>query len=213
MSAPSGPAIGGAARHVEMLGAKRRSSAQRAGGVPFVSVIIAARNAEQHIGRCLDSVLGQDYPPERMEILVLDGMSTDGTPEIVRRYAGEDTRVKLLENPQRIVPTALDVQLIMDNYATHKHDNIPLWLAQRPRYHLDFTPTYASWLNQVQTWFSPITHKAMRRGSFTSSKALVQKIDEFVQSYNSNSSPFVWTGRADSILEKMRRLCEVISGT
>lgn len=108
MSAPGRPAIGGAARQVEMLGAKRPNSAQRDGGVPFVSVIIPARNAEQHIGRCLDSVLGQDYPPERMEILVLDGMSTDATPEVVRRYAGEDTRVKLLENPERIVPTALN---------------------------------------------------------------------------------------------------------
>jgi putative transposase len=111
------------------------------------------------------------------------------------------------------VPADLDVHLVIDNYATHKHDKIRLWLAQRPRYHLHFTPTYASWLNQVETWFSLITQKAIRRGSFTSTKALVQKIDEFVQSYNNNSTPFVWTATADSILEKIERLCQVISGT
>ncbi len=76
--------------------------------MPLVSVIIPARNAEEHIARCLNSVLGQDYPPQRMEILVVDGMSSDATPEIVRRYAAEDNRVKLLENPERIVPTALN---------------------------------------------------------------------------------------------------------
>jgi len=94
-----------------------------------------------------------------------------------------------------------------------KHEKIRLWLAQRPRYHVHFTPTYSSWLNQVETWFALITSKAIRRGSFTSTKALVQKIDEFVQSYNSNSRPFIWTATADSILQKTARLCEAICGT
>ena len=86
-------------------------------------------------------------------------------------------------------------------------------MAQRPRYHVHFTPTYCSWLNQVETWFGLITSKAIRRGSFTSTKALVRKIDEFVQSYNGNSKPYVWTATADSIMDKIGRLCEVISGT
>ena len=111
------------------------------------------------------------------------------------------------------VPADLDIHLIIDNYATHKHDKIRLWLAQRPRYQVHFTPTYCSWLNQVETWFGLITSKAIRRGSFTSTKALVRKIDEFVQSYNGNAKPFVWTATADSIMEKIGRLCEVISGT
>jgi putative transposase len=111
------------------------------------------------------------------------------------------------------VPLDLDIHLIVDNYATHKHPRIRLWLARRPRYHLHFTPTYASWLNQVETWFSLITQKAIRRGSFPSTKALVEKIEQFVQSYNATSAPFVWTATADSILAKLGRLCEGICGT
>lgn len=111
------------------------------------------------------------------------------------------------------VPADLDVHLIMDNYATHKHPRVRLWLAQRPRYHVHFTPTYASWLNQVEIWFSLITRKAVRRGSFRSAKELITKIDEFVQAYNASSTPFVWTATADSIFEKLGRLCETVSGT
>ena len=111
------------------------------------------------------------------------------------------------------VPADLDIHLIADNYATHKHEKVRLWLAQRPRYHIHFTPTYSSWLNQVETWFSIITRKAIRRGSFTSTNALVQKIDEFVQSYNSDSTPFIWTATADAIFEKISRLCKCISET
>jgi putative transposase len=111
------------------------------------------------------------------------------------------------------VPTDLDVHLILDNDATHKHPKIRLWLAQRPRYQLHFTPTYASWLNQVETWFGLSTQKAIRRGSFNSTKALVARIDQFVQSDNANSAPFVWTATADSILAKLARLCKTISGT
>ena len=111
------------------------------------------------------------------------------------------------------VPRDLDVHLIVDNYATHKHPRVRLWLAQRPRYHLHFTPTYASWLNQVESWFSLISRKAIRRGSFNSTKALIQKIDQFVKAHNVSSTPFAWTATADSIFEKLGRLCETISGT
>ncbi len=111
------------------------------------------------------------------------------------------------------VPDDLDVHLIVDNYATHKHAKVQLWLAQRPRYHLHFTPTYASWLNQVEIWFGLISRKAIRRGSFKSAKDLIQKIDQFVKAYNATSKPFVWTATADSIFEKLGRLCETISGT
>ena len=111
------------------------------------------------------------------------------------------------------VPADLDVHLILDNYATHEHPKIRLWLAQRPRYQLHFTPTYASWLNQVETWFGLITQKAIRRGSFNSTQALVARIDQFVHSYNANSAPFAWTATADSIFAKLARLCKAISGT
>ena len=111
------------------------------------------------------------------------------------------------------IPQQLDVHLIVDNYATHKHPKVRTWLAQRPRYHIHYTPTYSSWLNQVERWFGLITQRAIRRGSFRSVKELVQKIDAFVQHYNRSSRPFVWTATADSILEKIARLCLRISGT
>jgi len=111
------------------------------------------------------------------------------------------------------VPADLAVHLMLDNYATHRHAKIRLWLAQRPRYHLHFTPTYASWLNQVETWFGLITRQAIRRGSFDSTQALVAKIDQFVQAYHAHSAPFVWTATADSILTKLARLCKAIAGT
>lgn len=111
------------------------------------------------------------------------------------------------------VPPALDVHLIVDNYCTHKHANVRLWLAQRPRFHVHFTPTYSSWLNQVERWFGLITQQAIRRGSFKSVKDLVAKINRFVQQYNRNCRPFAWTATADSIFQKLARLCERISGT
>ena len=111
------------------------------------------------------------------------------------------------------VPSDLAIHLIVDNYATHKHPKVRMWLASRPRYHVHFTPTYASWLNQVEIWFRRISQQAIRRGSFRSVRELVGKIEYFVQTYNSKARPFAWTATADSILAKVRRLCERISGT
>jgi len=110
------------------------------------------------------------------------------------------------------IPPELDVHLIVDNYATHKHPKVRTWLAQRPRYQIHYTPTYSSWLNQVERWFALITQRAIRRGSFRSVKELVDKIDSFVQHYNRSRRPFVWTATADSILGKIARLCSRISG-
>ena len=111
------------------------------------------------------------------------------------------------------IPPELDVHLIVDNYGTHKHSKVRTWLAQRPRYQIHYTPTYSSWLNQVERWFALITQRAIRRGSFRSVKELVEKIDSFVQHYNRSHRPFVWTATADSILAKITRLCSYISGT
>ncbi len=111
------------------------------------------------------------------------------------------------------VPPALDVHLVVDNYRTHKHAKVKRWLAARPRYHIHFTPTYASWLNQVEIWFNIITQQAIRRGSFTSVGALVDKIRQFTDCYNPTARPFLWTATADSILQKIERLCNAISGT
>jgi len=111
------------------------------------------------------------------------------------------------------VPDDLDVHLVVDNYTTHRHPKARRWLAARPRYHVHYTPTYSSWLNQVEIWFNIITQRAIRRGTFRSVKQLVRKIDQFVEDYNKDSRPFVWVATANSILEKISRLCSLISGT
>ena len=113
------------------------------------------------------------------------------------------------------VPPDLDVHLVVDNYSTHKHAKVQRWLAARSRYHIHFTPTptYSSWLNQVEIWFNIITQKAIRRGSFSSVGELVQRIRHFTDHYNSDAQPFMWTATADSILGKIQRLCRAISGT
>ena len=111
------------------------------------------------------------------------------------------------------VPAALAVHLIADNYATHKHPKVKVWLARHGRFHIHYTPTYASWLNQVERWFGLITQQAIRRGSFRSVRELVRKIDRYVTHYNAASRPFMWTATADAILTKLQRLCKVINGT
>ena len=111
------------------------------------------------------------------------------------------------------VPADLDIHVILDNYATHKHPKVKAWLAARGRWHLHFVPTYSSWLNLVERFFAHITDKAIRRGSFHSVRDLVTKIDRFVTHYNQTCKPFVWTATADSILAKLQRLCSRINGT
>ncbi|MDD2762798.1 MAG: IS630 family transposase [Opitutaceae bacterium] len=111
------------------------------------------------------------------------------------------------------MPLALDLHLIIDNYATHKHPKVRAWLAAHPRYHLHYTPTYSSWLNQVERWFGLITQQSIRRGSFRNVKELVQRIDAYVKHHNRHAGPFQWTATADSILGKIERLSKVISGT
>lgn len=121
--------------------------------------------------------------------------------------------LSFLKRLDACIPPNLDVHLIVDNYATHKHAKVRIWLAQRPRYHIHYTPTYSSWLNQVERWFALISQRAIRRGSFRSVKDLIEKIDSFVQNYNRSHRPFAWTATADSILGKITRLCSRISGT
>ena len=118
-----------------------------------------------------------------------------------------------LNEIEAAVPPDLDVHLIMDNYATHKHQKVRAWLARHPRYHVHFTPTYSSWLNQVERWFAIISQRAIRRGSFKKVAALIQRIDQFIRHSNKHPKPFRWTATADSILEKLERLTKRISGT
>jgi putative transposase len=121
--------------------------------------------------------------------------------------------LQFLKQVDASVPADMAIHLVVDNYATHKHPGVKRWLAAHPRYQVHYTPTYASWLNQVEIWFNIITQRAIRRGTFKSVKDLIAKIERFVAKYNGNSHPFAWTATADSILEKVKRLCQRISGT
>ena len=111
------------------------------------------------------------------------------------------------------VPDGLDAHLIIDNYATHKHPKVRAWLAARPRFHVHYTPTYSSWLNQVERWFALLTQRQIRRSSAISAQDLVKKIQTFISAYNANARPFVWTATSDAILSKVERLCKAICGT
>jgi len=121
--------------------------------------------------------------------------------------------LQFLRHIEKSVPKKLDVHLIVDNYATHKHATIRRWLSTRQRFHVHFTPTYSSWLNQVEIWFNIITQRAIRRGTFRNVHDLVTQIERFVHRYNRRCQPFVWTATPDSILEKINRLCKAIAGT
>lgn len=121
--------------------------------------------------------------------------------------------IDFLKHVDANVPVDLDIHLVVDNYATHKHPRVKRWLAAHPRYHMHYTPTYASWLNQIEIWFNLITQRAIRRGTFRSVKDLITKIEQFVARYNRTTKPFAWTATADSILEKIKRLCQLISET
>ena len=142
----------------------------------------------------------------------LDIATGEVTAQCKRRHRHQDY-LAFLRHIDKNIPEQLDIHLVVDNYATHKHARVKAWLARRPRYHVHSTPTYASWLNQVERWFGIITQQAIRRGSFSSVPQLTRKINDFVENYNENCRPFAWTATADSILAKVERIGLFISGT
>lgn len=103
------------------------------------------------------------------------------------------------------------IHLVMDNYGTHKTPKVRRWFQRHPEYHLHFIPTSSSWLNQVERFFAEITEKRLRRGAFTSVKALEQAIMDYLDKHNQNPKPFVWTATADTILSRIAGVCERIS--
>jgi transposase len=105
------------------------------------------------------------------------------------------------------VPTDLDVHLVMDNYATHKTSAIRRWMARHPRWHVHFTPTSASWLNQVERLFADLTNKQIRRGVHSSTRQLETAIRDYLENLNANPKPFRWTKSADDILATIKRFC------
>jgi transposase len=110
-------------------------------------------------------------------------------------------------------PSALDLHLIVDNYATHKHPRVKSWLRRHPRFHVHFIPTSSSWLNLIERWFREITDKRIRRGTFRNVEQLIAAIEAFIQEHNDNPQAFTWTAKADEILAKVRRAGEVLDKT
>jgi transposase len=113
--------------------------------------------------------------------------------------------LKFLRTIDREVPKGMAIHMILDNYGTHKHENVQKWLAKHPRFHLHFIPTSSSWLNLVERWFREITDKAIRRGVFPSVPDLIAAIEDYLKANNADPKPFVWTATAEEILEKVRR--------
>jgi transposase len=121
--------------------------------------------------------------------------------------------IKFLKLIDAQTPPELDLHLIVDNYATHKHPSVQRWLKRHPRFHVHFIPTSSSWLNLVERWFREITEQRIRRGTFRSVEQLIQAIEEYIAHHNQSPQPFVWTAKADEILAKVQRARKVLEKT
>jgi transposase len=131
--------------------------------------------------------------------------------DLHRRHRAIEFR-KFLITIDKAVPAELDVHLVCDNYATHKTDMINNWLSRHPRFHVHFTPTGSSWVNQVERFFGLITDKLIRRGVHTSVAALEADIRAWIVTWNQNPRPFAWTKTADEILNSLAKYLARISG-
>jgi transposase len=119
--------------------------------------------------------------------------------------------LRFLDQIEAEVPAHLEIHIILDNYGTHKTPKVLRWFARHPRYHLHFTPTSASWLNQIERWFAKITQERIRRDAFRSVAELERAILAYIDAHNEHPKPFVWTASADLILGKVQSLCERIN--
>lgn len=142
----------------------------------------------------------------------LDAKAGTVIGECHARHRAREFR-RFLDTIDAAVPTTLDVHLILDNYATHKTAVIRRWFAKRPRYHVHFTPTSASWLNLVERWFVELTEKQIRRGVHRSTRELVDAIRQYLALTNDAPKPFVWHKTADEILASVARFCQRTSNS
>lgn len=126
--------------------------------------------------------------------------------QLHRRHRSDEF-LRFLQRIESEVPADLDVHLIMDNYGTHKTKPIRDWLARRPRFHVHFTPTYSSWINQVERWFAMLTEKQIRRGTHRSTRELEDAIRLYLGVHNQDPKPFIWVKTADQILASIARFC------
>ena len=141
-------------------------------------------------------------PPERAMVLCVDEKSQIQAPD--------RTQPLLPMRPgqiERNVPADMDIHVVMDNDGTHKIRIIRDWFAKRPHWHIHFTPTSASWINQVERFFALLTDRALRRGVFRSVTELEDAIKAYIDATNADPKPFRWTKTADDILQSIKRFC------
>ena len=137
----------------------------------------------------------------------LNAKTSDVITQFHQRHRSAQFR-EFLDLIEARVPRALDVHIIMDNYSTHKTALIRNWFAKRPRFHVHFTPTYASWISLVERWFAELTMKQIRRGAYGSVSQLKAGIQAFIDAHQANPKPFVWTKSADEILASIARFAQ-----
>jgi len=132
--------------------------------------------------------------------------------ELHRRHRSSEF-LQFLRTIESSVPADLDIHLVMDNYGTHKTPKVKAWFARHPRFHVHFTPTSASWINQVERWFAMLTDRQIKRGTHRSTRELEQAIRQYLEHHNENPKPFEWTKTADQILASIERFCLRISNS
>ena len=139
--------------------------------------------------------------------------TADGTviSSVHRRHRAIEFR-KFLAKIDAEVPDHLDVHLVCDNYGTHKHPTVKAWLKRHPRFHIHYTPTYSSWINQVERWFAYLTTDLLQRGDHRSVQALETDLRAWTRDWNEAPKPFIWTKTAEQILESLGRLMQRIKG-
>lgn len=130
--------------------------------------------------------------------------------ELHHRHRSVEFR-KFLDTVDANTPPDVDLHLILDNSSIHKTPLVHRWLLRHPHVHLHFTPTSASWLNLVESWFALLTTRRLRRGAFHSTHALEQAIKDYIATTNTDPTPFVWTKTADDILDSVARYCQRIN--
>ena len=155
-------------------------------------------------GRC--GTMTHDYKRHGTTSLFAALNVADGT--VINEFYGRHRHqewIKFLNLIKKQTPGDREVHLICDNYATHKHEAVQRWQKRNPRFHFHFTPTSASWLNMVERFFRDLDQKALKRGSFVNVDDLTAAIQEYINAYNQDPTPFVWTASANDILEKVKR--------
>ncbi|VAW84028.1 Mobile element protein [hydrothermal vent metagenome] len=161
-------------------------------------------------GRC--GTMTHDYKRNGTSTLfaALNTLTGEVIGKCCKRHTHKEF-LSFLKTVEKQTPKELELHLIVDNYATHKHENVKKWLARNKRVHLHFIPTSSSWLNLVERFFGLLTEKQLRRGVFTSVKELEESIMRFIKLHNENKKPFSWTKSAEEILVKVERARQTLS--